>query len=355
MSNTIGSLFRVTSFGENRGDGIGCIVDGCPPNLTLNNDLIQTYLDKQSKREEKFTSLCPEGDQVKILSGVFEGATTGTPIALSVVNDHPKKEIEGSREIFSPGQADYTYYRKYGNRDYRDGGRAAARDLIPRTAAGAIAQIFLEKTLGLQIYAYLKQIGTLKLHFAGEQFIRENIYFCPNNTQIDEITNYIDQLYAKGDSIGALLGIVVKNVPAGLGSPVFGRLDASLAHALMSITAVKGFEIGAGFGCVTQTGGEHRDQMNNNGFMSNNSGGVLGGISTGQDLHMSICLKPTTIIPLAAQTQTINGDTTIVERKGFYEPCIGMRAIPSAEAMVAITLMDQYLIHIAQSSHQSLN
>lgn len=360
MSNSLGTLFRITSFGENRGDAIGCIIDGCPSGLILNAELVQAFLDKRKPREKKFASLCPEGDKIAILSGVFEGKTTGTPITLAITNKETAfedKRLEHifKPDVFQPGQADFTYYHKYGNRDYRAGGRAAARDLITRTAAGAVAQLYLEQVAGIKIFAYLSQIGPMVLDFVDEKFVYENTYCCPNEHQVEDIKKYLDDLYEQNDSIGAKISVVVKNAPVGLGSPVFGRLDASLGFALMSISSIKGFEMGPGFKCVTQRGSENRDQMDESGFMTNNSGGVLGGISTGQDLYMSVCSKPTSIIPLLAKTQKTTGEVIAVENTGSYEPCIGMRAIPSVEAMTAITILDHYLQYLALNSARVTN
>lgn len=348
--NTFGQCFTVTTFGESHGRAIGCIVDGCPPGLELSEALIQPYLDRRKPGTSKFTSQRRELDQVKLLSGVFEGQTTGTPIALVIENrDIRSRDYDDIKHTFRPGHADYTYYKKYGVRDYRGGGRASARETATRVAAGAIAQIYLQKTLGVQIFGWLEQMGSTVLKFEDEQAILRNPFFCPNDHQVGMLEQTIETLRREGDSIGARIAVIAKGVPVGLGEPVFDKLDASLAYAMMSINAVKAVEIGAGFDAVYQKGSEHRDEMDNQGFLSNHAGGILGGIATGQDIKVSLALKPTSSITKPGRS--IQEDYTEVEvvTKGRHDPCVGLRAVPVAEAMMALTLMDHYLRNKAQN------
>ncbi|QDP73041.1 chorismate synthase [Legionella israelensis] len=349
--NTFGKLFTVTSFGESHGPAIGCIVDGCPPGLLLDAEDIQPFLDKRKPGQSKYTTQRREDDKVEILSGVFEGKTTGTPIALLIHNsDQRSKDYENIKDLFRPGHADFTYHHKYGVRDYRGGGRSSARETAARVAAGAIAQLYLKQILQIDIFAYLQQIGDLPLNFESEEEINKNAFFCPNSYQPAECAQYIDQLRRKGDSVGARLKIIAKNVPVGLGDPVFDKLDALLAYAMMSINAVKGVEIGAGFDSVSQLGSKHRDEMTSEkGFLSNHAGGILGGISTGQDIEVSIALKPTSSIIIPGQTVNIKGENETIITKGRHDPCVGIRAVPIAEAMMALVLMDLYLRHKAQN------
>ena len=347
--NTIGTLFSVTTFGESHGPAIGCIVDGCPPGMSLHEDDIQPFLDKRKPGQSKFTTQRREDDKVQILSGVFEGKTTGAPIALLIQNtDQRSSDYEEIKKMFRPGHADYTYHHKYKHRDYRGGGRSSARETAARVAAGAIARLYLQHYLNLQIVGHLQQMGDLVLHFEDEAEINNNPFFCPNNKQIQELADYIERLRRQGDSVGARVKVIARGVPVGLGDPVFDKLDATLAFAMMSINAVKGVEIGAGFDAVTQLGSEHRDQMSQRGFLSNNAGGILGGISTGQSIEVSVALKPTSSITTPGKTINILGEEVTVVTKGRHDPCVGIRAVPIAEAMMALVLMDHYLRHKAQ-------
>lgn len=347
--NTFGTLFTVTTFGESHGPAIGCVVDGCPPGLLLNEADIQPFLDKRKPGQSKYTTQRREEDQVQILSGVFEGKTTGAPIALLIQNtDQRSRDYEDIKNLFRPGHADFTYHHKYGHRDYRGGGRSSARETAARVAAGAIARLYLQRHLNLDIIGYLQQMGDLSLNFENEEEINKNPFFCPNNKQIQELADYIDRLRRQGDSVGARVNIVARGVPIGLGDPVFDKLDATLAYAMMSINAVKGVEIGAGFNAVEQLGSVHRDQMKQDGFLSNNAGGILGGIATGQPIEVSIALKPTSSITTPGQTINTQGEEVTVVTKGRHDPCVGIRAVPIAEAMMALVLMDHYLRHKAQ-------
>lgn len=342
--NTFGSLFTVTTFGESHGPAIGCIVDGCPPGMELREEDIQPFLDKRKPGQSKYTTQRREDDKVQILSGVFEGKTTGTPIALLIPNmDQRSRDYEEIKELFRPGHADFTYHHKYGHRDYRGGGRSSARETAARVAAGAIARLYLQRHLQVEVVGYLEQMGDLVLHFDNEQEINNNPFFCPNNQQIEALAEYIDRLRRQGDSVGARVKVVAKNVPVGLGDPVFDKLDATLAFAMMSINAVKGVEIGAGFTAVNQLGSVHRDQMSKEGFLSNNAGGILGGISTGQNIEVSMALKPTSSITTPGKTMNVSGEEVAVVTKGRHDPCVGIRAVPIAEAMMALVLMDHYL------------
>lgn len=346
--NTFGTLFTVTTFGESHGPAIGCVVDGCPPELPLQSDDIQPFLDKRKPGQSKYTTQRREDDVVQILSGVFEGKTTGAPIALLIQNtDQRSRDYEEIKNLFRPGHADFTYHHKYGHRDYRGGGRSSARETAARVAAGAIARLYLQRYLKLDIVGYLEQMGDLVLNFDDEAEINNNPFFCPNKTQVDDLAEAIEQLRRKGDSIGARVKVMARNVPVGLGDPVFDKLDATLAYAMMSINAVKGVEIGAGFAAVNQYGSVHRDQMSQQGFLSNNAGGILGGISTGQNLEVSIALKPTSSITTPGKTLNIFGEEVSVVTKGRHDPCVGIRAVPIAEAMMAMVLMDHYLRHKA--------
>ncbi|WP_058533584.1 chorismate synthase [Legionella saoudiensis] len=342
--NTFGSVFTVTTFGESHGPAIGCIVDGCPPGLELGEEDIQPFLDKRKPGQSKYTTQRREDDKVQILSGVFAGKTTGTPIALLIPNmDQRSRDYEEIKSLFRPGHADFTYHHKYGHRDYRGGGRSSARETAARVAAGAIARLYLQRHLQLEIVGYLEQMGDLVLRFDSEQEINNNPFFCPNNHQVNELSEYVDRLRRQGDSVGARVKVIAKNVPVGLGDPVFDKLDATLAFAMMSINAVKGVEIGAGFAAVHQLGSVHRDQMSQQGFLSNNAGGILGGISTGQNIEVSMALKPTSSITTPGKTMNIFGEEVTVVTKGRHDPCVGIRAVPIAEAMMALVLMDHYL------------
>lgn len=353
--NTFGTLFKVTTFGESHGPALGCIIDGCPPKLALRASDIQPFLDKRKPGQSKYTTQRREEDEVEILSGVFEGVTTGTPIALLIKNtDQRSRDYAEIKDIFRPGHADFTYQHKYGIRDYRGGGRASARETVARVAAGAIARLYLAKTLNLHIFGYLKQLGPLELEFSDAKEIDENPFFCPNAHQLEALAEYLTQLRREGDSIGARVNVVATGVPVGLGDPVFDKLDACLAYAMMSINAVKAVEMGQGFEVVTQKGSQHRDEMTREGFLSNRSGGILGGISTGQNLELSIALKPTSSIVKEGQTLNVRGEEVKISTKGRHDPCVGLRAVPIAEAMMALVLMDAYLRHKAQNGRLSL-
>ncbi len=349
--NTIGKLFTVTTSGESHGPGMAAIVDGCPPGMELSEEDIQQELEKRRPGTSRFTSQRKEPDQVKIMSGIFEGKTTGTPINLVVGNvDQKSKDYSAIKDKFRPGHADYSYYHKYGIRDYRGGGRSSARETVMRVAAGAIAKKYLKERLGMEIYGYLSQLGSISVELKEKDFIGTNPFFAGDPEKIEELESFMDQLRRDGDSIGAKINILATQVPIGLGEPVFDKLEADIAHALMSINAVKGVEIGAGFSVVTQRGSEHRDEIDLSGFKQNNSGGTLGGISSGQDILASIALKPTSSIIKPAETIDKSGEETEIVTKGRHDPCVGLRATPIAEAMLAITLMDHYLRHRAQNA-----
>ena len=349
--NTIGKLFTVTPSGESHGPGMAAIVDGCPPGMELSEEDIQQELEKRRPGTSRFTSQRKEPDQVKIMSGIFEGKTTGTPINLVVGNvDQKSKDYSAIKDKFRPGHADYSYYHKYGIRDYRGGGRSSARETVMRVAAGAIAKKYLKERLGMEIYGYLSQLGSISVELKEKDFIGTNPFFAGDPEKIEELESFMDQLRRDGDSIGAKINILATQVPVGLGEPVFDKLEADIAHALMSINAVKGVEIGAGFSVVTQRGSEHRDEIDSSGFKQNNSGGTLGGISSGQDILASIALKPTSSIIKPAETIDKSGEETEIVTKGRHDPCVGLRATPIAEAMLAITLMDHYLRHRAQNA-----
>ncbi|HHF7346264.1 TPA: chorismate synthase [Legionella feeleii] len=348
--NTFGTLFTVTTFGESHGKALGCVVDGCPPGLALGAEDIQPFLDKRKPGQSKYTTQRREEDKVEILSGVFEGLTTGTPIALLIQNsDQRSSDYNEIKDLFRPGHADFTYHYKYGHRDYRGGGRSSARETAARVAAGAIARLYLQRMVGIEIIGYLQQMGTITIDFIAESEINNNPFFCPNEYQIQQLADYIDQLRRQGDSVGARIAVMARGVPVGLGDPVFDKLDATLAYAMMSINAVKGVEIGAGFAAVSQLGSEHRDEMTQQGFLSNHAGGILGGISTGQNLQVSVALKPTSSIIKPGKTINTQGEEVTVVTKGRHDPCVGIRAVPIAEAMMALVLMDHYLRHKAQN------
>ena len=349
--NTIGKLFTVTTSGESHGPGMSAIIDGCPPGMPLCEKDIQEELERRRPGKSRFTSQRKEPDQVKIMSGVFEGLTTGTPINLVIDNvDQKPKDYSEIKDKFRPGHADYTYYHKYGIRDYRGGGRSSARETVMRVASGAIARKYLREYVGIEIFGYLKQLGPITLDCTDRELIDTNPFFCADPEKISELENFMDALRKEGDSIGAKINVIATGVPIGLGEPVFDKLDADIAHALMSINAVKGVEIGAGFSVVTQRGSEHRDEIDKSGFKQNNAGGTLGGISSGQDIVSSIALKPTSSIIKAAETINKDGATTQIVTKGRHDPCVGLRATPIAEAMLAIVLMDHLLRHRAQNA-----
>lgn len=348
--NSIGKIFTVTGFGESHGPAIGCIVDGCPPGLELCEADLQGDLDLRKPGTSRHTTQRKEADEVKILSGVFEGKTTGTPIGLLIQNtDQRSKDYSNIKDTFRPGHADYSYQQKYGFRDYRGGGRSSARETAMRVAAGGIAKKYLKEKLGIEVNGYLAQLGPIKIDVVDMAGVHENPFFCPDPSKVDELEAYMDALRKSGDSVGARVNVKVTGVPVGLGEPIFDRLDAELAHALMSINAVKGVEIGSGFDCVEALGTEFRDEMTPNGFLSNHAGGILGGISTGQTISASIALKPTSSLRLPGQSVDSEGNPIDVVTKGRHDPCVGIRATPIAEAMMAITLMDHVLRHRGQN------
>ncbi|SMF95361.1 chorismate synthase [Methylomagnum ishizawai] len=348
--NTLGQLFTVTSFGESHGPALGCIVDGCPPGLPLSEADLQVELDRRKPGTSRHTTQRREPDAVKILSGVFEGKTTGTPIGLLIENvDQRSKDYGNIAEQFRPAHADYTYHMKYGFRDYRGGGRSSARETALRVAAGAIAKKYLRERLGVEIRGYLAQLGPIKMGRIVWEEIGNNPFFCPDPDQVEALENYMDALRKEGDSIGARINVVATGVPPGWGEPVFDRLDAELAYALMSINAVKGVEIGGGFGCVEAKGTQFRDEITPEGFLSNHAGGILGGISSGQEILASIALKPTSSLRLPGRSVNVRGEPVEVVTTGRHDPCVGIRATPIAEAMVALVLMDHYLRHRAQN------
>jgi chorismate synthase len=348
--NTFGTLFTVTTFGESHGPALGCIVDGCPPGLPLDEEDIQQDVERRRSGTSRYTSQRREPDRVRILSGVFEGMTTGTPIGLLVENtDQRSYDYEKIKDRFRPGHADYTYQQKYGFRDYRGGGRSSARETVMRVAAGAIARKYLEQQ-GVRIFGYLAQMGSLVLGLEDRGAIDTNPFFCAEPGRVPELEALIDALRREGDSIGARVNVVAEGLPPGLGEPVFDRLDADVAHAMMGINAVKGVEIGAGFACVAQRGSEHRDEMTPEGFLSNHAGGTLGGISSGQDLLVSIAIKPTSSIVIPGRTIDVAGNPVEVVTTGRHDPCVGIRAVPIAEAMLALVLMDHLLRHRAQNA-----
>ncbi|PPC90522.1 MAG: chorismate synthase [Methylobacter sp.] len=349
--NSIGKLFTVTTFGESHGPALGGIVDGCPPGMALTEADIQVDLDRRKPGTSRHTTQRREADEVRILSGVFEGKTTGTPIGLLIENtDQRSKDYSKIAESFRPGHADYTYQHKYGYRDYRGGGRSSARETAMRVAAGAIAKKYLKAAAGIEIKGYLAQLGPIKIDKVDWEIVNDNPFFCPDADKIDAMAAYMDALRKEGDSIGALIEVVATQVPPGLGEPVFDRLDADLAHALMSINAVKGVEIGGGFACVNTKGTAFRDEMTPEGFLSNHAGGILGGISSGQDVVARIALKPTSSLRLPGRSINLQGQPVEVITEGRHDPCVGIRATPIAEAMMAIVIMDHFLRQRAQNA-----
>ena len=348
--NTFGTLFTVTSFGESHGPALGAIVDGCPPGMVLSEADIQHDLDRRKPGQSRHTTQRRESDAVQILSGVFEGKTTGTPIGLVIHNeDQRSKDYSKIMDRFRPGHADYTYQQKYGLRDYRGGGRSSARETAMRVAAGAIAKKYLREHFGVSIRGYLAQLGPIRPAAFDWDEVDNNPFFCPDAAKVEELEEYMDALRKEGDSIGARITVMAGGVPPGWGEPIFDRLDAELARAMMSINAVKGVEIGAGFASVEQKGTEHRDEITPEGFVSNHAGGILGGISTGQAIVCSIALKPTSSIRLPGRSVDIHGAGVEVVTTGRHDPCVGIRATPIAEAMMALTLMDHMLRHRAQN------
>ena len=350
--NTIGKLFTVTSFGESHGLAIGCIVDGCPPGLTLSEADIQPDLERRRPGKTRHTTQRREMDEVQILSGVFEGKTTGTPIGLIIHNtDQRSKDYGDIAQKFRPGHADYTYLQKYGIRDYRGGGRSSARETAMRVAAGAVAKVALQKLFGVTVRGYLSALGENRPSSFSWDPVEDNPFFWPDAAQVGQLEAYMDELRKSGDSVGAEVTVVATGMPPGWGEPIFDRLDADIAHALMGINAAKGVEIGAGFDCVAQKGTEHRDEMTPQGFLSNNAGGVLGGISSGQDVVARVAFKPTSSIRLGGQTVDVSGAPVEVITTGRHDPCVGIRAVPIAEAMLAIVLLDHALRQRGQNGH----
>jgi chorismate synthase len=348
--NTFGRLFTVTTFGESHGAALGAVIDGCPPGLPLAEADIQPDLDRRRPGTSRFTTQRQEADRVEILSGVFEGLTTGTPIGLLIRNtDHRSRDYEAIKDKFRPGHADYTYQQKFGLRDYRGGGRSSARETAARVAAGAVARKFLASR-GILIRGYLAQMGDITLALNDWTAVHENPFFCADPARLPELEAAITQLRRDGDSVGARVNVIASGVPPGLGEPVFDRLDADIAHAMMGINAVKGVEIGAGFDVVTQKGSQHRDEISSVGFLSNRAGGILGGIASGQDIAVSLALKPTSSIRLPGRTVDVRGADTDIVTTGRHDPCVGIRAVPIAEAMLALVLMDHLLRQQAQNA-----
>ncbi len=348
--NSFGKIFTITSFGESHGPALGCIVDGCPPGLELSEADLQHDLDRRKPGKTRHTTQRREDDQVQILSGVFEGKTTGTPIGLIIHNtDQRSKDYSNILDRFRPGHADYTYLQKYGMRDYRGGGRSSARETAMRVAAGAIAKKYLQTRYGISIRGYMAQLGPIKYEKFDWNAVENNPFFFPDAGMVETLEQYMDALRKEGNSVGARINVVASGLMPGLGEPIFDRLDADIAHAMMSINAVKGVEIGAGFASVQQKGTEHRDEMSPHGFLSNHAGGILGGISSGQDILVSMALKPTSSIRLPGNSIDIHGNPVEVVTTGRHDPCVGIRATPIAEAMLAVVLMDHVLRHRAQN------
>tara|TARA_Y100001970_G_scaffold121071_1_gene150133 strand:- start:16630 stop:17718 length:1089 start_codon:yes stop_codon:yes gene_type:complete len=349
--NTFGQVFSITTFGESHGEALGCVIDGCPPGLEISESDIQQELDKRKPGSSKYTTQRKEEDKVEILSGIFEGKTTGTPIGMIIRNkDHKSKDYDKLKDVFRPSHADYSYTKKYGIRDHRGGGRASARETAMRVASGAVAKKYLKEKLGLEIVGYLSQIGDIKIEEIDFSVISQNPFFCPDESKVTKIENLIDDLRKEGDSTGAQISISVKNMPLGLGEPVFDKLDADIAKSMMSINAVKGVEIGGGFNLVNSKGSEARDEMIPGGFKKNNSGGTAGGISTGQDLLVNIALKPTSSISKEGETVDSEGNAKKIKVTGRHDPCVGIRATPIAESMIALVLIDHFLRNRAQNA-----
>ncbi|MGH1440483.1 MAG: chorismate synthase [Cellvibrionaceae bacterium] len=352
--NTFGKLFTVTTFGESHGLALGCIIDGCPPGMDLSEADLQHDLDRRRPGKNKFETQRREPDAVKILSGVFEGKTTGTPIGLLIENtDQRSKDYGNIKDQFRPAHADYTYMQKYGVRDYRGGGRSSARETAMRVAAGAVAKKYLKQAFGIEVKGCLTQLGPIKTELSSAEWdwdeVENNPFFSPDKKLVPEMENYMQALRKEGNSVGAKISVVASGMPPGLGEPIFDRLDADLAHGLMSINAVKGVEIGSGFDSITQKGTEHRDEITEAGFLSNNAGGVLGGISTGQNLIAHLALKPTSSLHIPGKSVDVNGQPVDIITKGRHDPCVGIRATPIAEAMVALVLIDHVLRHRGQN------
>ncbi|HSC75194.1 MAG TPA: chorismate synthase [Pseudomonadales bacterium] len=349
--NTFGKLFTVTTFGESHGPALGCIIDGCPPGMALCEADLQIDLDRRKPGTSRYTTQRKEEDAVRILSGVFEGKTTGTPIGLLIENtDQRSKDYGNIKDTFRPAHADYTYTQKYGFRDYRGGGRSSARETAMRVAAGAIAKKYLLERYGVTVRGYLSQLGPIPVDFKQWESVEQNAFFSPDPDKVSELEAYMQKLIKDGDSVGAKITVIAEGLPPGWGEPIFDRLDADIAHGMMSINAVKGVEIGAGFASVVQRGSEHRDEITPQGFLSNNAGGILGGISSGQDIVVNIALKPTSSLHLPGQSIDTQGNPIEVVTKGRHDPCVGIRATPIAEAMLALVLMDHALRHRAQNA-----
>jgi chorismate synthase len=349
--NTIGKAFTVTTFGESHGPALGCIVDGCPPGLELSEADLQPDIDRRRTGTSQFVSQRREGDMPRILSGVFEGRTTGTSIGILIENtDARSRDYDKIKDRFRPGHADYTYQQKYGFRDYRGGGRSSARETVMRVAAGAIARKYLAQRLGIRIHGYLSRIGELSIDPVDPPSAYDNPFFCPDPARVQELEDLIWKVRGEGDSLGARVTVVATGVPPGLGEPVFDRLDADIAYAMMGVNAVKAVEIGAGVDCVRQRGSAHRDELTPGGFLGNNAGGVLGGISSGQDVVVHVSLKPTSSIQVPGRTIDVDGRPVDVVTTGRHDPCVGVRATPIAEAMLAIVLMDHWLRHRGQNA-----
>lgn len=349
--NTFGRMFTVTTFGESHGIAIGGVIDGCPPGMALTEEDMQVDLDCRKPGTSRYTTARREDDEVQILSGVFDGVTTGTSIGVLIKNkDQRSQDYSKIADRFRPGHADYTYQQKFGTRDYRGGGRSSARETAIRVAAGAIAKKYLKQEFGIEVLGYLSQLGPVCAEVIDHSVTNTNPFFCPDPNKLDELDQYMRDLKKSGDSIGAKVSVQITNMPVGLGEPVFDRLDADLAHAMMGINAVKGVEIGDGFDVINQKGSEHRDKMTPDGFATNHAGGVLGGISTGQDVLVHMALKPTSSITVPGETITVDGELTDVITKGRHDPCVGIRAVPIAEAMAAIVIMDHLLRHRGQNA-----
>ena len=353
--NTLGLLFSVTTFGESHGPAIGAVIDGCPPGMTLSAEDIQPDLDRRKPGTSRHVTQRKEEDLVEILSGVYEGKTTGTPICLLIRNtDQRSKDYSNIVETFRPGHADYTYWHKYGIRDPRGGGRSSARLTAPTVAAGAVAKKWLREKFGVEIHGFMSQLGDIQIPFMDWNEVPNNPFFAPNAEIIPELETYMDALRKDGDSVGARIEVVATGVPVGWGEPLFDRLDADIAHAMMGLNAVKGVEIGAGFHAVAQRGSEHGDELTPDGFVGNNAGGILGGISTGQDISVSLAIKPTSSIRTPRRSIDKAGDPAVVETFGRHDPCVGIRATPIAEALLALVLIDHALRHRAQCGDVSV-
>ncbi|ANY16700.1 chorismate synthase [Bordetella pseudohinzii] len=347
--NTLGSLFRVTNFGESHGPAIGCVVDGCPPGLPLDAADIQLELDRRRPGTSRHVTQRQEADQVEILSGVYEGVTTGTPIGLLIRNtDARSKDYSNIADTFRPGHADFTYWKKFGQRDPRGGGRSSARLTAPTVAAGAIAKKWLAREHGTRVRGYMSQLGPIEIPFVSWDDVPGNPFYAPNAAIVPELEAYMDQLRRDGDSIGARIEVVAENLPAGWGEPIYDRLDADIAHAMMGLNAVKGVALGAGFASITQRGSEHGDEITPEGFLSNHAGGVLGGISTGQPVTVSLAIKPTSSIRVERRSVNRAGEPVSVQTLGRHDPCVGIRATPIAEALLALVLIDHALRHRGQ-------